>query len=214
MVVAAGHIGIGYQMHAMLRGNENSFLDLNDSDYTRIMINRIVDFTAEYIKAVLEAADGLIDVVRADEDMGTMDRLLISPEMWREYYKPGFKQIFEIVHSYGARVWMHSCGYIAPLLEDFIQIGADCWNPLPPYVKGNEPENVKRICRGRISLDGGVNHKILISGTKADVRNATRHVLDTFAPEGGLLIGPSQVLTEDMPSENIIEMFKTALEYQ
>jgi len=36
-------------------------------------------------------------------------------------------------------------------------------------------------------------------------------VLDTFGPDGGLLIGPSQVFTEDIPPENIITFFETAL---
>jgi hypothetical protein len=39
-------------------------------------------------------------------------------------------------------------------------------------------------------------------------------VLDTFAPQGGLLIGPSQVFTEDIPAENIIAFFETALSYR
>jgi hypothetical protein len=45
------------------------------------------------------------------------------------------------------------------------------------------------------------------------VADATKRVLDTFAPDGGLLIGPAQVLTEDMSIENIIEIIETALSY-
>jgi len=33
MVVSAGHLGLGYQMHNMLRGNENALLDLTDEAY-------------------------------------------------------------------------------------------------------------------------------------------------------------------------------------
>ena len=87
----------------------------------------------------------------------------------------------------------------------------DCWNPFPSYVRDNAHERLKTFRRGRLVLDGGVNPLTLVHGTADDVRRETRRVLDTFAPDGGLLIGPSQVFTEDMPPNNIIAFFDTAL---
>jgi len=152
-------------------------------------------------------------VVRADDDVGTMDRLMVSPGMWRRCYKPCWKAAFDVVHAYGAKVWFHSCGYIRPLLDDLIEIGVDCWNPFPPYVSGNDHAWVREFRRGRLALDGGVSHLVLVRGTPAQVAEETRRVLRAFAPDGGLLIGPSQVFTEDMPTENIIAFFETALSY-
>ena len=63
---------------------------------------------------------------------------MISPQTWRTWYKPAWKQAFDIVHRHGAKVWFHSCGHIMPLMDDLIEIGIDCWNPFPPYVKGND----------------------------------------------------------------------------
>jgi uroporphyrinogen decarboxylase len=211
MVVAAGHIGLGYQMHNMLRGNEKALFDLTDPEYMNEYVERLTAFTCEYLEKLLISADGLIDVVRADEDMGTMDRLMISPQMWRRYYKPAWRRAFEIVHRYGAKVWMHSCGHIMPLMDDFIEIGVDCWNPFPPYVKGNDHNMLKIYRRGRLVLDGGISHLILIEGKAEDVRDETKRVLDTFAADGGLLVGPSQAITADMKTENIITMFETIL---
>jgi uroporphyrinogen decarboxylase len=211
MSVAAGHLGLGYQMHNMLRGNEKALLDVTDPAYMEIFMDYLSDFTCAYIEKLLVMAGGLIDVVRADDDLGTMDRLMISPQMWRTYYKPAWKRAFDIVHQYGAKVWFHSCGYIMPLMEDLIEIGVDCWNPFPSYVKDNEHAKLKDFRKGRLVLDGGVSHMILVAGTPAQVAEETKRVLDTFAPDGGLLIGPSQVLTEDMPAENIIALFETIL---
>ena len=36
-------------------------------------------FTLDYLEALVTAARGQIDVIRADDDLGTMDRLMISP---------------------------------------------------------------------------------------------------------------------------------------
>ena len=54
---------------------------------------------------------------------------------------------------------------------------------------------------------------LFVHGTAEQVRNKTLEVLDKFAPDGGLLIGPSQVFTEDIPTENMIAFFETVLNY-
>lgn len=211
MAVSAGHLGLGYQMHNMLRGNEKALFDVLDESFMDEYMARLTRFTLEYLEALLEAGAGEIDVVRADDDLGTMNKLMISPDMWRRYYKPAWRQAFQVVHRYGARVWFHSCGYIRPLLEDLVEIGVDCWNPFPPYVAGNDHPWLAEWRRGRLALDGGVDHTLLVRGTPQDVRSETLRVLDLFEPDGGLLIGPSQVFTEDMPARNIIAFFDTAL---
>jgi uroporphyrinogen decarboxylase len=210
MPVAAGHLSLGYQMHNTLRGNEKALMDGADPDYMETFMAYLTEFTCAYIEKLLYSAGGLIDVVRADDDLGTMDRLMISPQTWRTWYKPAWKRAFDIVHRYGAKVWFHSCGYIMPLMDDLIEIGVDCWNPFPPYVHGNDHQRLKTYRKGRLVLDGGISHMILVNGSPQQVHDETRRVLDLFASDGGLLIGPSQVITADMPVKNIITMFDTA----
>ena len=214
MVVSAGHLGLGYQMHNMLRGNEQALADVTDPDYLRAYVDRLLAFTLAYLDRLLTAGRGAIEVVRADDDVGTMDRLMISPAMWRRYYKPAWREAFALAHRHGAKVWFHSCGYIWPLLPDLVEIGVDCWNPFPPYVKDNDHARLRDWRCGRLALDGGVSHLTLVHGTPAAVADETRRVLDRFAPDGGLLIGPSQVFTEDMPTANIVALFDTALNHR
>ena len=214
MAVAAGHLGLGYQKLNELRSNERALLDVLDDGFMEAYQTRLTAFTVGYIDALLTAGQGEIDVVRADDDLGTMDRLMISPAVWRRWFKPAWQAAFKVVHQHGARVWFHSCGYIAPLLEDLIEIGVDCWNPFPPYVRDNDHAALRDFRRGRLALDGGVSHLTLVHGTPAQVAAETRRVLDTFAPDGGLLIGPSQVFTEDMPTANIVALLDTAAAYR
>jgi uroporphyrinogen decarboxylase len=212
MVVSAGHLGLGYQKLNELRGNENALTDVLDDAFMEAYMARLTDFTLAYIDALLTAGRGEVAVVRADDDVGTMDRLMINPATWRRWFKPAWRAAFDVVHRHGAKVWFHSCGYIAPLLDDLIEIGADVWNPFPSYVKDNDHDALRDFRKGRLVLDGGVNHLVLVNGTPDEVRAETRRVLDTFAPDGGLLIGPSQVFTEDMPTANILAFFETALQ--
>ena len=213
MVVSAGHIGLGYQMHNMLRGNIKALYDVTDPAYMEVYTAKLTEFTLAYLDKLLIAGHGEIEVVRADDDLGTMNRLMVSPDTWRRYYRPCWKAAFDLVHQHGAKIWFHSCGHVRPLLEDLVEIGVDVWNPFPSYVQGNDHAWLREWRRGRLVLDGGVNHYILVHGTPQQVAEETKRVLDTFAPDGGLLIGPSQVFTEDIPTENAIAFFQTALHY-
>ena len=211
MVVSAGHLGLGFQVMHLTRGIEQALSDVADFEWTARLVEHVTQFTLAYMDALLTAGKGEIEVVRADDDVGTMDRMMIGPDMWRELFKPSWKAGFDLVHRHGAKVWFHSCGYIWPLLEDLIEIGVDCWNPFPPYVKDNDHARLREMRRGRLVLDGGVNHLTMVHGTATKVADETKRVLDMFAPDGGLLIGPSQVLTEDMPTENMAAFFDTAV---
>ena len=65
-----------------------------------------------------------------------------------------------------------------------------------------------------LAFDGGVDQmNVLVSGTPAMVRNEVRKRIDQLAPGGGYILGPSQVITRDIPLENLVAMFDSALEY-
>ena len=85
--------------------------------------------------AVAEAyAELKPDCVTTMDDYGMQDRLAVSPEMWREFFKPRLKQLIDL---YKARVGEHivfehhCCGHVMPILEDLIEIGVTILNPHP-----------------------------------------------------------------------------------
>lgn len=212
MVVSAAYVFFGFQAHASLRGNEKVFFDLYNPLFMGCLIERMLEFNLKFMDKLLTCGRGQIELVQISDDVGSMDRLLLNPDMWRSYYKPGFQKIIDLIHHHEAMAWFHSCGYVGPLLEDFIEMGIDCWNPFDPWIRGNNRETIKRICGGKISLDGGVPQRLFIEGSSEDVRNETQSVLEIFSPQGGLLIGPTQRLTNDVPLENVIAFFETVLD--
>lgn len=70
-------------------------------------------------------ADIGADAVFFCEDWGTQDRLLISPRMWRELFRPGFERLVSRAHSKGIAVWMHSCGCVRDIVPDLVELGID-----------------------------------------------------------------------------------------
>ncbi|MGV9202919.1 MAG: uroporphyrinogen decarboxylase family protein [Promethearchaeia archaeon] len=78
-------------------------------------------------------------------DLGYKGRtIIISPKMFRELFKPGITRFCDVVHKYGVRVIMHSCGYIMELIPDFIEMGIDALYPIE-RAAGNDIVEIKDI---------------------------------------------------------------------
>ncbi len=84
---------------------------------------------------------------------------LASPEDFREFVSRYDKPIIDLIHNGGKLAWIHCHGDMKPVLEDFIEMGTDCLNPIePPPVGGFTLAEAKEIIGGRMSLDGGVQN--------------------------------------------------------
>ena len=213
MTTASGHAGCGWLHHVQMRSYDHAFFDVVDEEWMEEYLARNRAFLVPYFHKLFENANGLIDIIRADEDLGGQASMLISPDCWRRWYKPLWKEVFDICRQHGARIWLHSCGYCRPLVEDFIELGVSVLNPIPPYVRDGDPADMKRTYGTRLAFDGGVDQmNVLAQGTPEEVRQEVRLRMAQLSEGSGWILGPSQVLSGDMPFENIIAFFECVLE--
>jgi len=210
-----GEGGCGIQHAINLRGYEQALIDpLADPDFTHAYLQRAGDFFVEWNDRWLAAARGEFDIYRCGDEIGANDRLHSSPEVWREFYKPQLKRIFAVARKHGLKIWFHCCGVCRPVLEDLIEIGVDLWDPIPGYVTGNDHRTLKRDVGSRLAFIGGVDTVTLMrNGTVEQVRDEVKRCIDILAPGGGYILGGSQCLTDDIPLENVIAMYETAVAY-
>ena len=69
-----------------------------------------------------------VDAIFFMDDWGAQNSLLISPDAWRELYKPLYADYCRIAHDAGKYTFMHSDGCIFDVYEDLIEIGVDAIN--------------------------------------------------------------------------------------
>lgn len=151
--------------------------------------NRLADYYVEIAK--LHLAMG-IDAFRLADDYGTQKSLLVSPEQWRRYIKPGLARWIGVYKDAAKFFFMHSCGYISALMDDLVELGIDVIDSLNPSA-GNELDEWKRKYGDRISFMGGVDtHRVLSRGTPQEVREEVRLRLRQLGQGGGFILGPDQ----------------------
>ncbi len=167
--------------------------------------DKIMEFNFASVRRWLDAG---VDAVFFSDDWGSGNRLMISPEQWRELYKPRYQALIDEVHRGGAHAWFHSCGHILPIVEDLIEIGLDVLHPIQP--SANDFRALKERFGGRICFAGGIDvQETLPKGSPDDVNREVATLFDLFARDygGGLIPGPANTIIDDTPVENIRAIF-------
>jgi hypothetical protein len=128
-----------------------------------------------------------VDGIFFCEDWGTQDRLLISPKMWREIFKPAFIKLCDTAHKYGMKVFMHSCGYIYEILDDLMEVGIDALQLDQPTLMGIEKLADK--IAGKVTLHSPVDiQRILPTGNKELIEKSACDMVRLFHRNGGLIV--------------------------
>jgi hypothetical protein len=126
-----GSVAEGYETLWRIIGPENALLWLAlYPDEVGRFVERINEYAVETTKAQIKAAGGMLDGMVIWGDVAYKGGMLFSPIYWRKYFKPGVKAIVEVCRSHGLPVIYHGCGDARSILEDYIEVGIDAYNPL------------------------------------------------------------------------------------
>jgi uroporphyrinogen decarboxylase len=155
-----------------------------------------------------------VDVIWIGDDFGSQDRLLISPALFREFFKPRYARLFSHLRSLNPQIKFafHTDGYNWPIIQDFIDAGVDILNPVQP--KSMDPAELKKKFGKQLTLWGTIdNQQTMPFGSVEDVIEETKLRLKTVAPGGGLLLGPSHNVQPQVPIENIMAFYETVKKF-
>jgi len=176
----------GFTTMTLIAGFENVLEGLY---VDRENVDRLADMVFGFEENLIElAADYGFDAVNFADDWGTQKSLIISPELWREFFKPRYKKQFELVHSKGMSVIFHCCGNIYDIIPDFIEIGADVLNLSQPNLF--DITKIGREFGGKVCFMCPVSYQTTsITGTREDIFDDVRSLVDNLGSYNGGLIG-------------------------
>ncbi|MCF7886771.1 MAG: hypothetical protein K9M80_09770 [Candidatus Marinimicrobia bacterium] len=153
----------------------------------------------EYIDIILVCAT----------DFGGQNSLFISPEIFRNLYKPFYKKINRWVHdNTGWKTMKHSCGAINDILEDIIDSGFDILNPLQFSALQTTPANLKKKWGDQITLWGNcIDTELLVSGDPEEIRKKAKDNSKILSQNGGYVFSPES-LPQNTPIQNILALLQ------
>ncbi len=150
-------------------------------------IGRLIDAGAEFIHVV--------------NDVAFNAGPFISPAHFAEFITPQLKCQVDYIKMHGAIPFVHTDGNIMPILDDYLSLGAACFQSVDPMA-GMDIAVVKQRCQGRMALMGNVQCNLLQDGPDDAIRASARYCLEHASPGGGYIFGTSNTVFKGMPLRN------------
>lgn len=177
-------------------------------------MRRLLRAFTNFHKAVMTgyAAAGAQGYFTSD-DLGTQKTLIFSREVFRDLYMPFFVELADHCHALGMHFWLHTCGAVTDLLDDFVEMRVDVLHPIQPVAM--DQQAVADRYRDRLTFLAGMDVQYLLpGGTRNDVVAGTKALIDTFDHEaGGCILAASNGIMPETPLENIEAWLTTAETY-
>lgn len=164
--------------------------------------------------AAARMAEAGVDIVALNDDVGTPTGMLISPQVWRRFFKPRLALMIRAARAVrdDLLIFYHSDGFIEPIIPDLIEIGVDVIEPVQPDVM--DPGHLKRLYGDRLSFWGTVGSaRLFCDGTPGEVRSEVRQRIETVGPTGLVLAPAYDMDLPDVRWENVLAFFSAADEF-
>ncbi len=176
-------------------------------------IQRIADEkTAVALEKIKRLAGAGAEFIHLVNDVAFNAGPFISPTQFTEFITPQLQRQVDFIKSQGVIPFVHSDGDIMPILDDYLSLGAACFQSVDPMA-GMDIAEVKKRCHGKMALMGNVQCNLLQDGPLEAIRQSALYCLENASPGGGYIFGTSNTIFPGMPLAHYEYMLEVYREY-
>jgi len=190
-----------------------SMICLTEPDYVHRYHEIVTDAAVRRVEALLPAIRDSVDILMLSaDDQGLQDRTILPPALFRELYPPYYRKVIDTVRRVAPEVkcFLHSCGAVYDLIDDFVECGFDILNPVQWSAGGHSPAEWKSRAGNRIALwGGGVNtQSTLPLGSIPEIEDEVRRTVDVLRDGGGFVFCAIHNILAEIPGEKAVAMYR------
>jgi len=202
--------GAGFEELCGLFGFETLFkLLYTDKSFVKQAVKELNDYAIAVAEGVLQRGGKYLYFTA---DLGFTGRSIISPRLFREFFKPAMTKFCRRVHQLGGKAMFHSCGNVVELLPDLVETGIDALHPIEGTA-GNDILDFKRRYGKVLTLVGNVPIPLLTHGTPKENYDYVLYLLENVSKDGGHIISSSHSITQWCKLENFYAYYKAVEDY-
>ena len=191
--------------------NDNFFLLLaGNPRRAHQFLDRVMEIHLANLERFLRVVGPCLDVIVFGDDLGMQNGPQVSPRMYREFFKPREKLLWDRAKELAdVKIMLHCCGGVRELLSDLIAVGLDAINPVQITCRGMEPAGLKRDFGDRMTFWGGGcdTRDVLCKGTPAQVSEHVKRLVEVWRPGGGFVFQQVHNILANVPPQNVVAMF-------
>ena len=188
---------------------------IDKPDVAQLIIEKTTDVIVRGQEIYLDVVGKDIDFLEVPgDDYGSNETLMVSPDTFRNLFKPALTRIIQSVKDYRSDlpVVFHSDGAITEIIPDLVEIGLDILNPLEP-LPVTDWVAIKEEYGQQLCFMGGIDIRKALPGPVEGIIEEVKKQISIFGPGGGYLLTSANHMQIDVPPENIVAMFDTGHEF-
>ena len=182
-----------------------------EPDKAHAFLDALTAFHLKNLETFLADFGDVIDVIAFGDDLGMQHGPQISPDMYREFFKPRHERMWRRAKELAdVKVMLHCCGGVEPLLDDLIDAGLEAINPVQITCDEMDLPHLKQRFGGRICFWGGGcdTRDVLPKGTRDEVAKHVREQVSVFGRSGGFVFQQVHNVMPNVPAANVLAMFE------
>jgi uroporphyrinogen decarboxylase len=180
-------------------------------------MDKFVEWNIAYLDCFLEEIGDFIEYTWIADDYGYQNGPAMNPEIYKKTVVPRFKKQADFIRKKTngkVKISNHSCGSTYWMLEDLVYIGVDIQNPMQANAAGNEDAaRLKADFGDKITFHGNTDNQGVFHKSKEEVIADALYRIKHLAPGGGYIFSSGHNIQANMPPENMLALFDTAMEY-
>ena len=180
--------GMFERTHALMGFEDAMVAMYEEPEEYQALVDAIADYKIKLIEIMGKYYKP--DILCFHDDYGANDRMLISPDLWRQFFKEPLRRVIEATHKAGILYEHHSCGYIEPIFDELVEIGIDAIDPLQIT---NPIRKLKDKYQDKVTFVGGYDTQNVFDRPRVaeeEIRNEVRRTLYELAPGGSYVSFP------------------------
>ena len=134
---------------------------------------------------------------------------VLSPKHYKKFAWKHEKKMVDALKEKDIILHNHICGNTIPILEDFINTGAQVLE----VDHKTDLKKIKDAARHKTCLLGNIDTGLMMNGTPEEVDDVCRELIKAWKPDSGFILGPGCALGTATPADNMHALVDSAKKY-
>ncbi|MBP6965416.1 MAG: hypothetical protein KBC96_13550 [Armatimonadetes bacterium] len=167
------------------------------------LIHDILQTIGDTAFRVLERVSSVVpvDELSVHEDLAGKSGPLVGPKQVKEFIKPYYRRIWDMLRNRGARLFSQdSDGDMNPVIPAFIEAGVNVMYPMEPAA-GMDIVEVRRAYGTKLAFWGGIDKHVIRRGPE-EIEAELEYKIPPMVKTGGCILGLDHRIPNGTPLEN------------
>lgn len=174
------------------------------------LIKYFAEFTRIKVQAIINATGNRAGIINILDDIAFKGRPMISPERWEQDFGRYYKEICSLITDAGMKVQIHSDGDVTDMIPILKKLG---FSGLQGWEGGADPVAINEKYPDFVVIGFGDISNVLPFGSKQEIFNHVKELMNALKENRHFIIGPSTVIYEGIPYENVIYFIEASRHY-